>query len=155
MVLLIDKGRDYRRWRHSPKEEWYLAKNGFQSVSSSNVSAVGVNRDDLMIRFHNGSVYRYFGLAEKFDDILKALSKGKWVWRHLRRKKVDYMKDGSLPLPDDINEPDSEMFEKIDKQQRERQAAFVGGIESSLLIPTEWGEMNVDIIGGVEIFNLL
>jgi len=111
MVLLEDKNRDYRRYRHSPDETSYLASKGLQHVLSSNVSAVGVVGKDLIIRFHNGSLYQYEDMAESYEDILRSNSKGKWVWRYLRRAGVPYRKIGSLPLEDDISATDDELFE--------------------------------------------
>ena len=70
MILLEDKNRKYRRYNHDAAERFELAKEGFQAVQSSNVSAVGKSGDDLMIRFHNGSVYRYFGMGDSLMDIL-------------------------------------------------------------------------------------
>lgn len=106
MTLLEDKGRDYRRFRPSPEERTYLAERGLRWVLSSNVSAIGTQGDDLVIRFHNGSVYAYIGQADKVDDIFKSNSKGRWVWRHLRRKGVPYKKIGAISLPDDIKVSD-------------------------------------------------
>lgn len=111
MILLVDKGRDYRRWRHSNEEKIYLASRGLQHVLSSNVSAVGISDDDLIIRFHNGSLYRYDNMASRFRDIMTSNSKGKWVWRHLRRAGVPYQKIGSLPMKDDLKLDDDEMLE--------------------------------------------
>ena len=113
-ILLKDEGRDYRRLSHTTTERLYLKQQGFQHVQSSNVSAVARRDDDLIIRFHNGSLYRYSGQGERVDDILKSNSKGKWVWRHLRRKRVAYEKIGTLPLPDDIGITDDDLFKELD-----------------------------------------
>lgn len=110
MVLLEDKGRDYRRYRHSSDETAYLATRGLQHVLSSNVSAVGVVGDDLIIRFHNGSLYRYENMASSYESIMRSNSKGRWVWRHLRRAGVPYRKIGTMPLTDDIKVSDDELM---------------------------------------------
>ncbi len=114
MIKLEDKGRDYQRYRHSAMEKIYLANNDLQHVLSSNVSAIGVAEGDLIIRFHNGSMYQYKGIGDKFKDIMASNSKGKWVWRNLRKKYVQYKKIGVLPLPDDIEVTDDEIFKEID-----------------------------------------
>lgn len=116
MELLEDKGRDYQRYRMTPRERSFLGLNGLQSVLSSNVSAIGVKGTDLLIRFHNGSVYSYRNRGEDYDKLLQSNSKGKWVWRNLRRKNAPYEKLGVIPLPDDIGVTDEEIFQEIDNR---------------------------------------
>lgn len=116
MELLQDLNRDYRRYSHNPRERAFLGLQGLQPVQSSNVSSVGVKGEDLLIRFHNGSVYSYRNKADQFDNILKANSKGKWVWRNLRRRNAQYTKLGVLPLPDDIGVTDEDIFQEIDNR---------------------------------------
>ncbi len=115
-VLLEDKGRKYRRYRPSSEEKILLANKGMQWVLSSNVSAIGVDKDDLIIRFHNGSIYRYFKKADKINSILTSNSKGHWVWVNLRRKNVNYQKIGYMPLESDTLMSDEDMFEKLDTE---------------------------------------
>lgn len=114
MILLEDKNRKYRRYRPNEVERIQLANNGLQWVLSSNVSAVGVNGDDLIIRFHNGSLYEYNGQGDRFEDIMRSNSKGHWVWVNLRRKNVPYRKIGALPLREDITLTDEEIMGAID-----------------------------------------
>jgi len=116
MELLQDLNRDYRRYSHSPRERTYLGLNGLQHIQSSNVSSVGVKGESLIIRFHNGSMYEYPNQASQYESMLKSNSKGKWVWRNLRRKNVLYRKIGVLPLPDDIGVTDEEIFQEIDNR---------------------------------------
>ncbi len=116
MRLLQDKNRDFRRYRHDIKEKAFLKLNGLQHVLSSNVSAVGTRSNDLIIRFHNGSVYEYPNQASQYDSILASNSKGRWVWRFLRRARVPYRKSGIIPLPDDIDVTDEEIFQEIDNR---------------------------------------
>lgn len=116
MELLQDLNRDYRRYSHNPRERAFLGLQGLQPVQSSNVSSVGVKGEDLLIRFHNGSVYSYRNKADQFDNILKANSKGKWVWRNLRRRNAPYEKLGVIPLPDDIGVTDEDIFQEIDNR---------------------------------------
>lgn len=59
---------------------------------SSNVWKFQRKGDNLLVMFLDGSVYLYFGIADKFIGLLNAGSKGKWVWRSLRRKQVNYVK---------------------------------------------------------------
>ena len=123
MRLLEDKGRKYKRYRPSANEKIQLAEEnrytdkGLQWVLSSNVSAVGVNGEDLIIRFHNGSVYRYFKKSNKINSILTSNSKGHWVWVNLRWKNVRYQKIGSVPLESDTPIDDTEIFEKLDTNE--------------------------------------
>lgn len=114
MQLLEDKGRKYKRFRPSPNEKVQLAQEGLQWVLSSNVSAVGKDGNDLIIRFHNGSLYRYFGQADLYDAMLASNSKGHFVWVKLRKPKVAYAKIGSLPLSKDKALTDEQLFNMID-----------------------------------------
>lgn len=117
MTQLQDPQRPkYKRFRHSIREKAFLQLNGLQHVLSSNVSAVGTKNNALIIRFHNGSVYEYPGKAEQMESILGSNSKGKWVWRFLRRARVPYKKIGAVPLPDDIGVTDDEIFQEIDNR---------------------------------------
>lgn len=59
---------------------------------SSNVWKFQRKGNNLLVMFLDGSVYIYFGVADKFIGLLNAGSKGKWVWRSLRRKNVNYVK---------------------------------------------------------------
>ena len=77
---------------------------------SSNVSAVATSGNDLYIRFHNGSLYRYKNKAKLEERLIAAASKGKWVWRFLRRPNVAYSKVGSMPLDSDRDITDEELF---------------------------------------------
>ena len=121
MIKLSEKARGYERYRHTAREKVFLQLNGLQHVLSSNVSSVGTkidafNNNALIIRFHNGSIYEYPGRAGDLENILKSNSKGKWVWRNLRRKNAPYRKTGKIPLPDDIGVTDEEIFQEIDNR---------------------------------------
>lgn len=132
MILLEDLNRDYRRYYPNPKEKLFLADVGCQWVMSSNVSAVcrfAEYQNDLVIRFVNGSVYRYMGLANKYDEILGSNSKGRWVWDHLRGRvkgqhKVPYQYLGKISLPSDEEVPDEVLFDNM----------FYEGIASLVLL---------------------
>jgi len=116
MTRLEDAHREYKRYRPSPDEKVKLANNGLQWVLSSNVSAVGKYNDDLIIRFHNGSLYKYPGQAKLYDPMIASNSKGHFVWSRLRKPKVAYMKIGSLPLPDDVKATDEDLMALVDTQ---------------------------------------
>ena len=77
MIRLEDKGRKYKRFRPSAQEKIQLANNGLQWVLSSNVSAIGINDQDLIIRFHNGSIYKYPGRYYLYEEMLESNSKCK------------------------------------------------------------------------------
>ena len=114
MILLEDKNREYKRYRMNPSEKIQLANNGLQWVLSSNVSAIGVSGKDLVIRFHNGSMYQYTNKADLFDTMLNSNSKGHFVWSKLRRPRVPYKKIGSLPFKNDDEVTDEEIFSLVD-----------------------------------------
>lgn len=69
-------------------------------VSSSNVDSIAFyadvregGRPELRVRFLNGSEYRYWGISfGQWLDFLASGSKGRWVWRVLRRGKVPYQR---------------------------------------------------------------
>lgn len=118
MIRLEDKNRKYKRFAYTAKEKTYFATYGLRWVSSSNVSAVGTNKESLIIRFVNGSLYEYPNQADKIDELFNSVSKGKWVWDKLRGRvrgvhKVPYRKIGTMPLPDDIGVTDEEVFDRI------------------------------------------
>jgi hypothetical protein len=50
----------------------------WESVKSSNIDAIGVRGDWLIVKFgRNGSIYRYEGFASLFDDLVASESVGK------------------------------------------------------------------------------
>lgn len=114
MELLVDKNREYRRFRPTPAEKIKLANNGLQWVLSSNVSAVGTIGNDLVVRFHNGSLYQYMKQAKLFDKMLASNSKGHFVWAKLRKPKVPFNKIGSLPIEGDVDVTDDELLKLVD-----------------------------------------
>lgn len=62
----------------------------YQHFYSSNVWKFKIVGKDLMIMFLNGSVYLYPGSAYLFIGMLRTGSKGKFVWRNIRRKHIPY-----------------------------------------------------------------
>jgi len=116
MVRLEDKGRQYKRYRPSSAEKTILAEKGMQWVLSSNVSAVGTDGDDLIVRFVNGSLYQYSKVADLYRPMLESNSKGHFVWVRLRRTGIPYKKIGSMPLKSDTPMSDEDLFENIRKE---------------------------------------
>ena len=111
MPIRIESNRKYERFRHTTAESKFLASKGFQTVTSSNVSAVGKDKATLLVRFHGGATYGYPKSGSLFDSMLKSASKGKFVWRELIRKKVPYYKaPGGITIADDIPEEEGDMM---------------------------------------------
>ena len=104
--LVTNEKRKYTRLAHTPIESRTLSSKGFRPVVSSNVSGVAYKGDDLIIRFHGGATYEYPGSGDRYEDILNAPSKGKWVWRELRLKGVPYNKIGNVDLENDVEDRD-------------------------------------------------
>jgi hypothetical protein len=75
-----------------------LRKVGFLPLKSSNVSAIAEQEDDLIIRFHDASLYRYPNQGDLFNEMASALSPGRFVWNRLRRPRVRFEKIGALVL---------------------------------------------------------
>lgn len=142
MELLRDPHRAYRRLRPNPAEKIQLANAGLQWVLSSNVSGIGVNDNDLIIRFHNGSIYEYPNQAKLFEPMMNSNSKGGFVWARLRRPRVAYRKIGALPFKDDDQVTDDEVFALVD---REGLALLARLTQMGLYVPN--GNTPLDLIG--------
>lgn len=63
-----------------------------ENFVSSNVDKFKRQGNNLLVGFLNGSIYIYYGVGRLFIGLINAGSKGKWVWKNLRRKKVSYSK---------------------------------------------------------------
>ena len=113
MARVLQEKRDYQRIIHNTRELGILNQKGFTPVLSSNVSAAARRGDDLYIRFWNSSIYKYPNQGDQFERLMAATSKGKWVWRNLRRTNVAYSRVGSLPLDQDVDVSDEELFERV------------------------------------------
>lgn len=116
-IKLTDKGRDYQRIRQSAQDVLFLETIGFTEVMSSNVSAISTDGNDLLIRFHNESIYRYRNKANLYEPMLRSNSKGKYVWKELRYKSVPYRLEGKLTTPSGSRTDIT--YEDIDKHYRE------------------------------------
>lgn len=106
---IVQENRPYQRILLSDDSEAKLEAQGFEPLFSSNVSAAAQRGKDLIIRFHNGSIYKYPEQGKNYLQLVAASSHGKWVWRFLIRPQVAYAKIGSLPLPEDTLETDDEI----------------------------------------------
>jgi len=106
MPKRLFEDRQYDRLQHTDKEINLLRNRGFIPVVSSNVSAVGRDEGRLLIRFHGGATYVYPKSGDRFQDILSASSKGRFVWRELRRKRVPYYRTGSITIEEDVGDRD-------------------------------------------------
>jgi len=101
-----EEGRKYTRLKHTKDEEITLRTKGLIPVVSSNVSGIARNENVLVVRFHGGATYGYPSSGELFNEMLKSPSKGKFVWRELRRKRVPYYRMGAVNLLDDVESKD-------------------------------------------------
>lgn len=149
-MAVVQENRPYQRILHSDKSTTILEQQGFETVFSSNVSAIAKRGKDLIIRFHNGSIYSYPNEGNNYERLMASASKGKWVWRFLRRPNKPYQKIGSLPLPEDTVETDEEiLLPRKDKYKVESiiPADFMttGALPQILITPIEQA---VAIIGG-------
>lgn len=67
-----------------------LMELGWNPLNSSNLQAVRIDGDDLLIMFHGEDrVYRYAGQAEMFFAFNEALSPGRLLWRTIRPLGVE------------------------------------------------------------------
>ena len=109
----------YPKIRLSKQEREYLKKHDLAAVVSSFISAIGVKDGDLLIRFRNGSIYTYFSVDDLYDNFLKARSKGKYFWKHIRRPGIPFIKGGVMPLPSDLKVKDSELMNDLQDELME------------------------------------
>ena len=155
MELLIDKNREYRRFRPNIREKLKLAQAGLQWTLSSNVSAVGKSDGALIIRFHNGSLYKYPEQAKLFDPMLASNSKGHFVWVKLRRTNVPYEKIGSLPLADDLEVTDDDIMSLVEDEGKDVEkrlrtlGIFIPAFEQALGLST-----TLNGLGLIDLFKL-
>lgn len=103
-IQVTNEQRRYTRLAHTPGESVFLQQQGLRPVVSSNVSAAGVRDNDLIVRFHGGATYAYSGLADRVNDLLSAPSKGKWVWRELRKAGVAYQRTTDVDMVGDVED---------------------------------------------------
>lgn len=92
--------REYKRIPQSKDVKRFLVKNKLDPVFSSVISAIGTKGNDLYVRFHNASVYVYYGQSTKFTNFIQSASKGQFFNFSVRPTKR-YKKLESLYIPDD------------------------------------------------------
>jgi len=119
-ILLYDENIDRRqglprRIRPSAVQKQQLLECGLQWVLSSFISGVGTDGEDLLIRFWNGSLYKYYGFAKHLEGMIRAPSKGRYFWRYIRGTK-NYEKTTTLPLSNDLKMDDTELFKSMKAQ---------------------------------------
>jgi hypothetical protein len=67
-----------------------LMELGWNPLNSSNLQAVRIDGNDLLIMFHGDDrVYRYAGQADMFFAFNEALSPGRLLWRTIRPLGVE------------------------------------------------------------------
>jgi len=121
----------YKRIKTPVSDQRTLKEKGYTPFFSSNVSAGQRDKDNLYIRFHNGSIYKYPNQGKNFNSLLTSSSKGKWVWANLRRKNVAFSKVGSLPLAGDIDLTDEQLFKEL--KVRKIQPLIISHLLSTLI----------------------
>lgn len=99
--------------KHSREDKKALRRNDMRAVKSSFISAVGKRDEHLVIRFRNGSIYLYYNASALYDKFLKASSKGRYFWKHIRRPDLPFVKGGSMPLPSDLKVTDKELLDTL------------------------------------------
>jgi len=141
----LNENRKYQRLVHTEGESKYLARRGFRSVVSSNVSAVAKDGETLIVRFHGGATYGYPTSGDRYYDLLNASSKGRFVWTELRRAGVPYYRMGAVNIADDV-EPVRTPYEGAGDAGQTLLAALA---LSTMVAPTEL--LSVGIIAGLSL----
>lgn len=58
----------------------------FKDVDSSNLQSIAISGNDLIIKFVNGRIYRYYGAAKEYNSLLNASSKGTYFSNNIRNE---------------------------------------------------------------------
>ena len=58
----------------------------WESVTSSNLAAVGTRGNDLIVQFKNGDFYRYSGLADELQSLISADSVGRYFASEIKNQ---------------------------------------------------------------------
>lgn len=58
----------------------------FTYVNSSDIKAIAVRGNNLVIEFHSGGLYEYIGAAYEYSNLLNAESKGKYFHQYIKDK---------------------------------------------------------------------
>jgi len=141
-----------RRIRPSTQQKLKMDEWGLQWVTSSFISGIGRQDNDLYIRFWNGSYYVYYGFGSHYERMLKSNSKGRYFWRNIRKTKR-YDKIGTLPFPDDSQASDEELFQALANQQNQIvKMMYEKGVSSVVLDPRTQNEFLKIVYRGETIF---
>jgi KTSC domain len=90
------RGQPFRTWRPGGEDRHMTRRSTDIPVDSSLIRSVTYGTDaTLTVRFHSGTVYRYFTVPRTvLDQFLTATSKGVYFNRHIRERfpcqRVDY-----------------------------------------------------------------
>lgn len=162
---LKDGLREYKRVRPTSAQKQFLADNGMHFVLSSVISATAKIKDDLILRFQNGSMYKYFGGGKLYDNLMQSNSKGKFFNKKIRGK-FKYLKINSLPYPQHIQTAQSRELEMLSDEQFFKMIndsnllRFVKNIKEpkikfNLAIDSQGKELLQTTINGVAFYTLL
>lgn len=110
----LNEDREYKRKVPSALEKTILDRNKLQWVTSSFISAFGTDKDDLVVRFHNGSMYKYSNKGNLYKSAIGSSSKGRWLWRNILRPKVSFIKIDNLELQSDLDITDEQLMNDLD-----------------------------------------
>lgn len=58
----------------------------FKDIDSSNLQSIAISGNDLIIRFVSGRIYRYYGVAKEYNNLLNASSKGTYFANYIRNE---------------------------------------------------------------------
>lgn len=152
MRVLVED-RKYPRIRPSANEKYQLAKSGFQWTLSSFISAVGVEGNNLLIRFKNGTVYTYPGKANLFDKMIKSPSKGRYFHRNLI--KSSFIKGTTMPLDTDIDIPDEELIQDLKKDVQAKMTEHVKLPVKKEVVQIGDSLLDKIIVGGIIYYNFI
>lgn len=56
----------------------------FTYVNSTDISAIAVNGNDLIIKFNSGSAYKYINAANEYQNLINSSSKGKYFHQYIK-----------------------------------------------------------------------
>lgn len=162
---LYDGLREYKRIRQTTAQKNFLANNGLQFVNSSALSSVGVQDNDLVIRFHNGSMYLYDNGAVKFDDLLNSNSKGRYFNRQIKGK-YPFKRLGKLSFPQSLQTvetvemellSDDEIFNTLETREFKQLISNLENpqINFNVAVDKSGNELLQILINGVAIYYLM
>jgi hypothetical protein len=74
----------FQKVQLTEEQETKLLVEGWAPLISSNLQAVRIDGDDLLIKFHSDAVYRYPEQSNMYFPFNEALSPGRLLWRTIR-----------------------------------------------------------------------